>query len=132
MYKTILKMHSKEGTDYAFTYAGHQRYSPNKTSISGYGSDDWFYLCTCEETTYILHFEVSGAYGYGCWVGRALTSQEARGLPLSKTKKWMNLLYKNGYDATIRLNLDNIEEVKHLLPTDARIGVLNNTHYRGF
>lgn len=131
MNKTVLKMHSSNGESYQFTYKGHMRYSPNCSSTSGYGSDDWYYLCEHSGKSYMLHFEVNSAYGFGCWDGTPLNAGAEEELKTADIKQWRQLLYAEGWEGTVKLSLDNIDEIRHILPTSSRIGYLNDNHYRG-
>ena len=132
MHKTVIKMHTKKGDHYQFTYTGHMRYSPNKSERSGYGSDSWYYLCEQSEKMYILHFEVNGTYDFGCWDCTPLNTGEEKELKSADVEQWIKWLYTKRKERIAFLYLDNVDSIRHVLPKSARIGELNDYHYCGF
>ena len=50
-----------------FEYNGVCKCSPNSASRSGYGSDEWFFLCKSGRQNCILRFSYSGEHGAACW-----------------------------------------------------------------
>lgn len=61
----IFKMYNNE-KEYDFTITDSY-YSPNEATMSGYGSDDWYFLCKENNNYGILLFSISAEFGKGVW-----------------------------------------------------------------
>ena len=129
--ETVFKMHTGDDVHYEFVYCGCKGYVPNKSTHSGYGSDDWYYLCKVDEEICILHFEVNGAYGFGCWDCAMLEKGAEAALKEANEEQWIEK-YAVSTRRIRRLKLDDIDAVRHILPKVARIGALEDHHYSGF
>lgn len=125
--RTAFKMITKEGQQLKLTYTGHARYSPNRSSRCGYGSDDWMYLCKEKGMYYLLVFSDQADYGTG-WICAPLLVKEYEELQESDAVVWLNIVTKKQTYYGVRLQ--NLEEVRHLLPTGSRCcSQLTDEHY---
>ncbi len=124
----IFKMTTKEGQPYTFIYSGYSRYSPNRSSACGYGSDDWLYLCKENEKHYILMFSVDAAYGPG-WMCTELSDGDFEKLINEDVNFWGSVVHSKERNKIYALRLTDVESVRHLLPTNSRCGKLTDESF---
>ncbi len=116
-----------------FEYSGISEYVPNKSSASGYGSDEWFFLCNSGKQDCILRFSVSGEFGRGIWSCAAITEEERRGIGQTGGKSLHSTFYGTDvYSWLIHLHPTDIETVRPLIvPSYSRTGPLTDADYLG-
>lgn len=125
------KMWDREGAIREFRYLYQTRHSPNRCSTSGYGSDDWFYLCEERGKAYLLLFSDTASCGPG-WMGKEVILDVFQTLLKEDVYYWSEAASSSSAGETIYgLTLTNIDDVRHLLPTSSRCGPLTDWHYRG-
>ena len=61
-----LAYRTDSGAEYHLSWTGIMRYYPNDASASGYGSDDWMYLCRMDDRYWILYLQYSGEAVWRC------------------------------------------------------------------
>ncbi len=116
-----------------FEYSGISEYVPNGSSRSGYGSDDWFFLCNSGKQDCILNFSVSGEFGRAVWSCAAITEEERRGIGQTGGKSVCSTFYRTDvYSWLIHLHPADIETVKPIIqPPFSRMGPLTDADYLG-
>ena len=123
------RLKSNEGYIWCLTYTGHTRYNPNRSSTSGYGSDDWFYLCEENGMYYLLMFTDNASFGTA-WMITELLFEDYNYLIKAKADAWGAI--SNSAERTHQwvTNLLNINDVRRLLPTySCCCGNLTDKHY---
>ncbi|MBQ4527684.1 MAG: hypothetical protein II998_06405 [Clostridia bacterium] len=119
----------KNNDEYEFVYRGIMNYKPNKSSVSGYGSDDWFYLCTYQNRYCLLSFSDSGGYGTN-WECAFITDDEANMLMGADLDLWIKTYSNvNSQSKISGLHLENINEVRRILPKRSRCQEFSDRHY---
>ena len=127
----VFRMSTKQGEKFEFSYSGYMKYKPNKSSTSGYGSDDWFYLCFSQDESYMLIFSDDAGYGT-IWECFQLVEGESEKLENAEIDLWIDIYFKKRNRFRISgLHLDNIDEVRAILPKCSRCYNFNDQHYRG-
>ena len=127
--KEIFKMTTKEGRKYNFIYSGHTRYSPNRSSTCGYGSDDWIYLCKENDTYYLLMFTDNAEFGTA-WMCTQLLEEDFEDLVKEDVNYWGSVAYSKERTKTYAIRLTDVDSVRHLLPTSSRCcSKLTDEHY---
>ena len=121
--REIFHMMSKEGQSRNFAYLGYTRYSPNRSSTCGYGSDDWFYLCEEKNIHYLLMFSDEASCGTG-WMATELLDGDYDKLLKEDVIFWARIAYSKERTKFYNIYLTDIERVRHLLPTVSRCGKL--------
>ena len=106
---TSLVFHTDDGTEYRFVWTGVMHYYPNKSSASGYGSDDWMYLCNMDDQYWILHLTYGPAAVWSC-----LPVPEADAEQIRQTE---GETLRSAYYA----NWDQNRLILHLHPEDLRL-----------
>ena len=127
----VFKMSTKQGEKIKFLYSGFMMYKPNRASACGYGSDDWFYLCNCQDKEYMLIF--SDAAGYGTiWECFQLNEGEYAKLKNAEIDLWLETYFKKrDRQRIVGLHLENIKDVRGILPSRSRCYEFNDDHYYG-
>ena len=129
--KVVFKMKTQGKDFHNFVYSGHNRNSPNTSSRSGYGSDDWFYLCEEQGQYYLLVFSDNASYGIS-WMFTELYLEDYAELVKANVEFWGELAYSNERAKEYSVQLLDIESIRHLLPVRSRCcGKLTDKHYRG-
>ena len=126
--KESFKMTTKEGQTYTFIYSGHTRYSPNRASTCGYGSDDWMYLCEESGKNYILMFMVDASCGPG-WFCTELLDGDFETLTNANVNFWGSVAHSKERNKIYSLRLTDIDGIRHLLPTSSRCGELTDESF---
>lgn len=127
----IFKMQTPKGGLRNFTYSGHTRYSPNRSSRCGYGSDDWIYLCKENEKDFLLMFTDNASCGTG-WMCTSLLHGDKEKLIVEDVLFWGEIAYSKEREKMYALHLLDIDSVRHLLPTSSRCcSKLTDKHYYG-
>ena len=115
----IFKMITKEGLSHNFSYLDHTRYSPNRSSTCGYGSDDWMYLCKENDRYYLLIFSDDASYGTG-WMCTELLNGDSENLVKEDVNYWCSVAHSKERTKTYAIRLTDVDSVRHLLPTSSR------------
>lgn len=97
----IFNMVAKENQMRCFAYSGHTRYKPNKSSASGYGSDEWMYLCEENGRNYILVFSDDASYGTG-WMCVELLEGDSEKLINADVSLWLDIVLSRNSTCGIR------------------------------
>ncbi len=127
--KEIFKMITKEGQSYSLIYSGHTRYSPNRSSRCGYGSDEWMYLCEENGVHFILMFQDNAEYGTA-WKCTQLLEEDFEDLVKEDVNYWGSVAYSKERTKTYAIHLTDVDSVRHLLPTSSRCcSKLTDEHY---
>lgn len=126
----IFKMKTHTGDRYEFTYTGQTRYSPNRSSTCGYGSDDWYYLCKDNDSYYLLEFTDNPSYGTA-WMGIKLLDGDYEKLVEEDVNFWGQIAYSKEREKIYGLKLLDIDAVRELLPTYSRCNHFNDALYTG-
>lgn len=127
----IFKMHTKEGKKHEFMYDGYTMHKPNRVSMSGYGSDEWFYICEKNGIKYMLIFSDAAEYGT-LWECFNLEYGEDEKLKNGNLDLWLEIYFKKKErNRIVGLHLENINEVRIILPKCSRCYSFNDTHYYG-
>lgn len=125
----VFKMHTREGEKHEFTYTGNMRYSPNNSSVCGNGSDDWMYLCEEDGKECLLMFSDSAEFGCS-WICYVLSSEKHIDLTKENVNVWFATMREYAQSKTYTLRLDNIDEVRSVLPKVSRCtGKLQDEHF---
>lgn len=130
----ILEMHDKNGKKYRFEYAGTRNYYPNLSSMSGYGSDEWMFLCYDAENKYILEFQASGACGYA-WAAVRIPPTIFDELAMNRGEDIFVVFYSyfmNKEYAIYALHPDSIDLAKQLVGSEySRMGKMTDKDFYG-
>lgn len=127
--KELFKMQMKDGVCLNLSYLGYTRYSPNRSSTSGYGSDEWMYLCEEKSTHYLLMFSDDASCGT-CWMCTELLKGDYENLLKKDVRFWVSIAYSEERTKRYAIHLMDVESVRHLLPTSSRCcGNLTDEHY---
>ena len=127
--RTAFKMITKEGQPLKLTYAGHARYSPNRSSRCGYGSDDWMYLCREKDIYYLLTFSDDAGHGTG-WSCTQLLAGDYERLVERDVLYWQKISLSKERTKFYAIRLQDAEGVRHLLPVSSRCcDKLTDEHY---
>lgn len=121
-------MITKEGQSYNFSYLDHTRYSPNRSAVCGYGSDDWMYLCEEDNKYYLLLFTDNAEFGT-CWMCTELFDGDYDTLVNEDVNFWGSIAYSKERTKIYGIRLTEVESVRHLLPTSSRCGKLTDESY---
>ena len=124
----VFKMLTKDRQSHNFSYLGHTRYSPNRSSSCGYGSDDWLYLCEEDNKYYLLMFSDDAGHGTG-WMCTELLEGDYEKLINEDVNFWGSIAYSKERDKIYGIRLTDVEGVRHLLPTSSRCGKLTDESY---
>lgn len=129
----ILEMHDRKGQKYKFEYAGRRNYYPNLSSRSGYGSDDWMFLCCDAENKYILHFQANAEYGYA-WDCVTIPPTVFDELTVNSGEDIHAVYYSyfNEKDTIFGLHPDHIDLAKQLVGSEySRMGKMTDKDFYG-
>lgn len=126
--KEIFKMITATGQTHILTYSGHTRYSPNHSSTSGYGSDDWIYLCEEKGVHFLLMFSDVASCG-AMWRCTVLLEEDYQNLVEEDVKYWVNVANSRERSNIHGIRLSDIENVRHLLPISSRSRMLGDEDY---
>lgn len=126
--KEVFHLLDKDGVVRKFIYSGYTRYSPNRSSRSGYGSDDWMYLCEENGRNYILMFSDGAGYGTG-WICTELLEEDYAKMVNEDAAFWCSIAYSKERAQIYSIRLTDVESVRHLLPTCSRCGKLTDESY---
>ena len=119
---------AEKGEKRKFTYSGYTRYSPNRSSRCGYGSDDWLYLCEEDSKYYLLMLSDDAGHGT-VWMCTELLDGDFEKLINADVNFWVNIAYSKERTKIYGIRLTDIENVRHLLPTSSRCRKLTDEHY---
>lgn len=119
-----------------FEYNGVCEYSPNDSSMCGYGSDEWFFLCKSGRQNCILRFSYSGEYGAACWSCCPVPESEIPGTVSSGGNGLKKIFYDHFIFSAglpmIHLHPVDIQVVKSIIqPSFHRNGPLTDNDYIG-
>lgn len=132
--ETIINMHDKNGIKYEFEYVGVSEYYPNQANRSGYGSDEWMFLCNQEGKLCILSFQVSPEFGY-VWSSVCIPEASYNELIKHHKKKFYHFFhyyFQFKENRVIGLHPDNIQLVKQLIgSTRSRMGEMSDKEFYG-
>lgn len=115
----VFKTKTQSGQHHSFEYCGHSRYSPNRSTRCGYGSDDWYYLCKENNLYYLLMFTDNAEFGTA-WMFTRLLEGDYDYLINTDADFWAAVAYSKERKKTYNVHLTEIDSVKHLLPTSSR------------
>ena len=110
------------------------RFFPNDSSMSGYGSDDWLYLCRMDDEYRILHLEYSGEYGSAVWTCLPILQMDAEQIRQSSGEMLRSVYYANWNQnrLIIHLHPDDISIIRRIvIPDDHRNGRLTDSDLYG-
>ena len=116
---TVFRMITKEKQPLELTYTGHTRYSPNRSSACGYGSDDWMYLCREKDIYYLLTFSDDAGYGTG-WSCTQLLAGDYERLVERDVLYWQDIALSKERTKFYAIRLQDARGVRHLLPVSSR------------
>ena len=125
---SVFKMITRENQLHNFIYLNENRYSPNRSSTCGYGSDDWMYLCEENGKHYLLMFSDDAGYGTG-WMCTELLEDDNAKLVNEDAVFWGSIAYSKERTKIYGIRLTDVESVRHLLPTSSRCGKLTDESY---
>lgn len=127
-----IEMQDNQEKKYTFILDGICFHSPNKSSISGYGSDDWLFSCKCDEKDCILRFSCS-AEGGAIWDCIFISLNEAMLLSVAKEELWSKILYSNYSKSKIsRLHPTDINSAKYIIKNKySKMGPLTDMDFYG-
>ena len=117
-----------------FEYSGICEYVPNTANRSGYGSDEWFFLCRSGNQGAILRFEFSGDFGKAVWSCFPVPAEEYTEIERSGGKalrKAFCSLFSSGLPFC-HLHPVDLDVVKSVIrPSFSRTGPLKDADYYG-
>ena len=126
---TVFKMHTRDGEKHQFVYTGNMRYSPNKSSVCGYGSDDWIYLCQYKGKDCLLMFSDSAEYGCS-WICYVMGVEHLAALTSETVDIWYEMIKTKTQRKIYALKLENIDELRSVLPRASRCtGSFQDKHF---
>jgi len=108
---SLLVFRTDGGSEYRFVWTGVMHYYPNKSSASGYGSDDWMYLCKMDDHHWILRL----TYGPPVWICLPIPETDAE-----QIRQTAGEALRSVYNA----NWDQNRLILHLHPKDT--GLIRN------
>ena len=127
-----MKFVGENGKIFDFSFTTASLYLPNLSSTSGYGSDDWFFVCYINTTYYLLHFEVSGSCGGSWWELKEIKKEDADILPSSTKEKWWNVWYDTNKPCIRHIHPENLVEAENIVvPKCSRLGPLTYEILKG-
>lgn len=126
--KETFKMYAGDNSRFDLLYLGHSRYSPNRSSRCGYGSDDWMYLCEEKGVHFLLMFTDNAEFGTA-WMCTELLEGDLEKLIKEDVNYWGSVAYSKERTKTYAIRLTEVESVRHLLPTSSRCGKLTDESF---
>ena len=126
----VIRTEAREHTVCSFTLSGFRYYSPNSSSVSGTGSDDWYFLCESEGKKGYLLF--SDGAGGSFWTFAGISDKDYQSLvncadQAKYQEKWQNLLQRaRKFDQIHGLKPYFDPVVRSLLPNASRMGKLTD------
>ena len=81
------------------------RYYPNRSSSSGYGSDQWMFLCRIGDDYYILCLDFSGEYGKAIWSCLPIEEKEAARIQQTEACDLRSVFYENWNQEKVIIHL---------------------------
>jgi hypothetical protein len=123
-------MHNERGAQYDF-FVVSKYYFPNLSCTSGYGSDDWFFLCESDSSFYIVCFSISAEMGLGSWEFVLITLDEY--ISLLKSPEEINIVFWNNWKSGVIIHPDSIIEARKLIDEKVyRCGEITDEILEGF
>lgn len=125
-----MDMHTTSGEKYRFILSGLVAFHPNRSSLCGYGCDDWMFHCKMENGDYILNFADEASYGT-CWSCTAISRENADQLGQLDAADWLKLMTKLDYHI-LHLHPDHAAESRAAMQIDAsRCGPITDEKFYG-
>lgn len=128
-----MDMHTTSGEKYSFILSGLVNFNPNRSSMCGYGCDDWLFHCTAEGEDYILNFSDEASYGR-CWSCTRISPEDARNLDTMEAQDWLRLMAamaKTGKQI-LHLHPDHAAEARAAMSINAsRCGPISDEDFYG-
>lgn len=128
-----MDMHTTSGEKYSFVLSGLAAFHPNRSSMCGYGCDDWLFHCSVGNEDYILNFSDEASYGR-CWSCTAISREDAAGLDRMEAADWLRVMAamaKSGKQI-LHLHPDHAAEARATMAIhSSRCGPISDADFYG-
>lgn len=125
-----MDMHTDSGEKYHFILSGLVNFSPNRSSMCGYGCDAWMFHCTLEGEDYILNFFDEASFGRA-WRCVPISREDAERLKALEAADWLHLMAKSE-NKIYHLHPDHAAEARAVMQINAsRCGPISDADFYG-